>query len=77
MMAKYLDDFCFLFNLIFMGHELLAFLSVFGLFWPFTSFQICVTKNEENLYNEDDPDLIIEKFWSHVKLPNVSHRIPE
>ena len=31
----------------------------------------------DNLYNEDDPDLITKKFWSHLKTKNTCHRIPE
>ena len=31
----------------------------------------------DNLYNEDDPDLITKKFWSHIKTKNTCHRIPE
>ena len=38
---------------------------------------ICNQKMRENLYNDDDPDLITKKFWSHVKSKNLSHRIPD
>ena len=31
----------------------------------------------ENLYNEDDPDLITKKCWSHVKSNSKSRRLPE
>ena len=31
----------------------------------------------DNLYYEDDPGLITEKFWSHVKLNSKSSRLPE
>ena len=31
----------------------------------------------ENLYNEDDPELITKKFWSHVKSNSKSIRLPE
>ena len=38
---------------------------------------ICNQKMRENMYNDDDPDLITKKFWSHVKSKNLSHRIPD
>ena len=28
---------------------------------------VCNMKMRKNLYNEDDPDLITKKFWSHIK----------
>ena len=31
----------------------------------------------ENLYNEDNPDLITKKFWSHIKSNSKSCRLPE
>ena len=31
----------------------------------------------ENLYNDDDPGLITEKFWSHIKTKSYSCRFPE
>ena len=31
----------------------------------------------ENLYNDDDPELITKKFWSHVKSSSKSKRLPE
>ena len=31
----------------------------------------------ENLYNEDDPDLITKKFRSHIKSNSKSCRLPE
>ena len=31
----------------------------------------------DNLYNEDDPGLITNKFWSHVKSNSKSSRLPE
>ena len=34
-------------------------------------------KMRENLYNEDDPDLITKKFWSHIKSNSKSCRLPE
>ena len=38
---------------------------------------MCNQKMRENLYNDDDPELITKKFWSHVKSSSTSHRIPE
>ena len=38
---------------------------------------LCNHKMRVNLYNDDDPDLITKKFWSHVKSKNLSHRIPD
>ena len=38
---------------------------------------ICYMKMRENLYNEDDPDLITKKFWSHIKSNSKSRRLPE
>ena len=38
---------------------------------------ICNMKMRENLYNEDDPDLITKKFWSHIKSNSKSCRLPE
>ena len=38
---------------------------------------LCNKKMRDNLYNEDDPDLITKKFWSHLKTKNTCHRIPE
>ena len=32
---------------------------------------------KENLYNEDDPELITKKFYSHVKSTSKSTRLPE
>ena len=37
--------------------------------------KVCNMKMRENLYNEDDPDLITKKFWSHIK--SNSCRLPE
>ena len=34
-------------------------------------------KMRENLYNEDDPDLITKKFWSHINSNSKSCRLPE
>ena len=34
-------------------------------------------KMRENLYNEDDPDLITKKCWSYVKANTKSCRLPE
>ena len=34
-------------------------------------------KMRDNLCNEQDPNLISKKFWSHVKSSSKSHRIPE
>ena len=34
-------------------------------------------KIRENLYNEDDLDLITKKFWSHIKSNSKSCRLPE
>ena len=34
-------------------------------------------KMRENLYNEDDPDLITKKFWSHIKSNSKSCRLLE
>ena len=34
-------------------------------------------KMRENLYNEDDPDLITKKLWSHIKSNSKSCRLPE
>ena len=31
----------------------------------------------DNLCNEQDPNLISKKFWSHVKRTSKSHRILE
>ena len=31
----------------------------------------------ENLEDDDDPSLITQKIWSHVKSKSNSHRIPE
>ena len=33
-------------------------------------------KMRENLYSEDDPDLITNKFWSHIKSNYKSCRLP-
>ena len=38
---------------------------------------ICSKKMRENLFNEDDSDLITKKCWSHVKLRSKSCRIPD
>ena len=38
---------------------------------------VCNMKMRENLYNEDDPDLITKKFWSHIKSNSKSCRLPE
>ena len=39
---------------------------------------ICNQKIWDNLYNDDDdPNLITKKFWSHHKSTSKSHRIPE
>ena len=34
-------------------------------------------KMRENLYNEDDPDLITKKLWSHIKSNSKSCRLPK
>ena len=31
----------------------------------------------ENLYNDDDSDLVTNKFWSHLTSKNLSRRIPD
>ena len=38
---------------------------------------LCNKKMRDNLYNDDDPELINKKFWSHVKSKSNCHRIPE
>ena len=38
---------------------------------------ICNMKMRETLYDEDDPDLITKKFWSHIKSNSKSCRLPE
>ena len=38
---------------------------------------ICNKKMRDNLYNDDDPELITKKFWSHVKSNSKSCRFPE
>ena len=38
---------------------------------------ICNKKMRDNLYNEDDPELITKKFCSHVKASSKSSRLPE
>ena len=36
---------------------------------------VCNMKMRENLNNEDDPDLITKKFWSHIKSNSKSCRL--
>ena len=38
---------------------------------------LCNKKTRDNLYNDDDPELITKKFWTHRKSKTTSHRIPE
>ena len=38
---------------------------------------MCNQKTRDNLYNEDDSELITKKFWSHVKSTSKSCRLPE
>ena len=38
---------------------------------------VCSQKMRDNLYNHDDPELIMKKFWSHVKSNSKSTRLPE
>ena len=38
---------------------------------------LCSKKMKDNLYNEEDPELITKKFYSHVKASSKSNRLPE
>ena len=38
---------------------------------------LCTQKMRDNLYNEDDPQIITKKFYSHLKSSSKSSRIPE
>ena len=38
---------------------------------------LCSKKMRDNLYNEEDPELITKKFYSYVKSSSKSNRLPE
>ena len=38
---------------------------------------LCSKKMRDNLYNEEDPELITKKFYSHVKSSSKSNRLPD
>ena len=38
---------------------------------------LCSKKMKDNLYNEEDPELIVKKFYSHIKSSSKSSRLPE